>query len=127
MKQKNGSLQTVTNAYLDKALDERFGLYDKKMEARFRGIDGKFKKIDGKFKKIDDRFKLSEINTDIKLENLERKIDEKAQRYRDEVLTSNDKLAKTLETIREEMEIGFYHNKQKLDNHEKRIKVLESA
>lgn len=113
MKQKVSSSQAITKSYLDKALDERFGLYDKKM--------------DGRFKSIDDKFKLSEINTDIKLENLERRIDEKAQEYKDEVLMSNDRLAKTLETIREEMGIGFYHNKQKLDNHEKRIEIPESA
>lgn len=113
MKQKNDSSQVVTKDYLNKALDQRFNSYDKKMEARFKGID--------------ERFKLAEINTDLKLENLERKIDEKAQKYRDQVLTSNDKLAQTLEAMREEMEIGFYHNKQKLNNHEKRIKILESA
>ena len=116
MKQKSNSSQVVTKAYLDKALDERFGLYDKKMEDRFRGIDG--------------RFKLSEINTDIKLENLERKIDEKAQRYRDQVLTSNDKIVRELEVMREENTIGFNQigrlNKQ-VSNHEKRIKILESA
>lgn len=83
MKRKSKSSQVVTRAYLDKALDERFGSYDKKMETRFRRIDG--------------RFKLADINTDIKLENLERKIDDKAKRYRDQILTSNDKLAKRLD------------------------------
>lgn len=113
MKQKSSSSQVVTKAYLDQALDGRFGMYDKKM--------------DGRFKMIDDKFKLSEINTDIKLENLERKIDEKAQRYRDQVLTSNDRLAKTLETMREEIEIGFYHVNKRLDDHDKQIKILKSS
>lgn len=81
-------------------------------------------------KVLDDRFKLSEINTDIKLENLERKIDEKAQKYRDQVLTSNDKIVKELEVMREENIIGFNQiarlGKQ-VNSHEKRIKILESA
>lgn len=106
MKQKSYSLQVLTKAYLDKALDERFGSYDKKM-------DGKFK--------------LSELSTDIKLENLERKIDEKAKQYRDQILNSSDKLAKSLETMREELEIGSFQMRNKIKDHEKRINVLESA
>lgn len=95
MKQKSGSSQTATKAYLDKVLD--------------------------------DGFKLSEINTDIKLENLERKIDEKARQYRDQILNSNDKLAKRLETMREELEVGNSQMRDKIKNHEKRISILESA
>lgn len=68
-----------------------------------------------------------EANMDIKLETLERKVDEKAQQYRDEVLTSNDKIAKTLETMREEITIGNFQTSEKLEDHEKRIKHLESA
>ncbi len=59
------------------------------------------------------------------LDDLKKEIDEKAQGYRDEVLTSNDKLAKTLETIREDIEIGNFQMKRKVDNHEARIKRLE--
>jgi len=53
------------------------------------------------------------------------KVDENAQKYRDQVLTSNDKLAKTLETMREELEIGNFQTRRMVDNHEKRIKRLE--
>ena len=95
MKQKNGSSQIITKAYLNKTLDERFSLSDAK--------------------------------TDLKLESLERKIDEKARQYRDQILTSNDKLAKTLETMREESEIVNFQLKSKVKDHEDRIKVLESS
>ena len=78
-------------------------------------------------KALNERFAESEVRTDLKLENLERKIDEKARLYRDELLTSNDKLAKTLETMREELEIGNFQLKGQVIDHEKRIKVLESA
>ena len=98
MKQKSDYSQVVTKAYLDKTLDQRFLLNDAKF--------------------------------DLKLENLERKIDEKAQKYRDEVLTSNDKIIKELEVMREENIIGFNQIARlgrQVSNHEKRIKILESA
>ena len=53
------------------------------------------------------------------------KVDENARKYRDQILTSNDKLAKTLETMREELEIGNFQTKEKIKNHEERIKNLE--
>lgn len=94
MKQKSGSSQVITKAYLD------------------------------------ERFSLNGAEFDLKLGNLERKIDEKAQRYRDQVLTSNDKIVRELEAMREENIIGFNQiarlGKQ-VGNHEKRIKILESV
>ncbi len=62
-----------------------------------------------------------------KLGELEQRVDEKAKQYRDQILTSNDKLAKTLETIREDLEIGNFQTKERVDDHEKRIKNLEKA
>lgn len=50
-------------------------------------------------KTLGETFSLNGIKTDLKLENLERKIDEKAKQYRNQILNSNDKLAKRLETI----------------------------
>lgn len=76
---------------------------------------------------VDEKFALNDVKTDLKLENLERKIDEKAREYRDQILTSNDKLAKTLETMREELEINNFQMRDKIENHEKRIEVLESS
>lgn len=102
MKQKNDSSQGVTKTHLDK---------------RFLS----FEKI------VDEKFVRFEVKFDLKLENLEREIDEKAKQYRDQILTSNDKLAKRLETIWEELEIGNFQMKDKIKNHEKRIKILESA
>ena len=60
-----------------------------------------------------------------KLNDLEYKLDGNAQKYRDQVLTSNDKLAKQLETMREENTIGFNQLNNKLNNHETRIKKIE--
>ena len=63
-----------------------------------------------------------------KLNDLEQKIDSKAQRYRDEILTSNDKIVKELGAMREENIIGSGQTSQLRDNvegHEKRIKNLE--
>lgn len=102
MKQKNDSSQIATKAYLDK---------------RFVS----FEKI------VDEKFVRFEIKFDLKLENLERKIDDKAKQYRDQILTSNDKLSKRLETIWQELEIGNFQMKDRIKDHEKRIKILESA
>lgn len=78
-------------------------------------------------KTLDGRFTSFESKMDFKLENLERKVDEKAQQYRDEVLTSNDKLAKKLETIQQELELGNLQMKRQLEDHEQRITSLESV
>ena len=106
MKQKSSSSQLITKKYLSKTLDERFFTFEKK---------------------VDEKFFIWEARTYIKRDNLERKIDEKAQQYRDQILTSNDKLAKTLETMREDLEIGNFQTREKLEDHEKRINILESA
>lgn len=78
-------------------------------------------------KTMNERFMSFEAKMDFKFDNLERRVDEKAQQYRDQILTSNDKLAKTLETMREEITIGNFQTSEKLEDHEKRIKHLESA
>ena len=62
-----------------------------------------------------------------RLNDLEQKLDGKAKQYRDQILTSNDKLAKTLETMREELEIGNFQTRERVEDHEKRIKHLEKA
>ena len=66
-----------------------------------------------------------EIKVDIKLERVERRIDDNAKKYRDQVLTSNDKLAKQLETMREENLAGFNQTSRQINDHEKRIGKLE--
>lgn len=78
-------------------------------------------------KTLDERFTSFESKMEFKLENLERQVDEKAQQYRDEVLTSNDKLAKKLETMQQELELGNLQMRRQLENHEQRITSLESS
>lgn len=78
-------------------------------------------------KKVDQKFVWFETKIDFKLKNLETRTDEKARQYRNEVLTSNDKLAKTLEDMRDEITIGDFQTKEKLRDNEGRIKILESA
>jgi len=68
-----------------------------------------------------------ETNVDFKLGGLETRIDERAREYRDQILTSNDKLMKELGEQRQEREIGNFQTKEKLRDHEERLKVLESA
>lgn len=67
------------------------------------------------------------LRSEIKLntEEVLVKVDENARNYRDQILTSNDKLAKQLETIREDLEIGNFQTEEKIKNHEERIKRLE--
>lgn len=93
----------------------------KKIESN---IDNRFDVFE---KKVDTKFDAFETKIDFKLDNLEIRVDEKARQYRDDILISNDKLAKTLETMREDLEIGDFQTREKLENHEKRIKILELA
>jgi len=63
-------------------------------------------------KKFETRFEAKmDFKLDLKLGDLERKVDEKARQYRDDVLTSNDKLAKKLETMQEELKLGNFQTK----------------
>ncbi len=62
-----------------------------------------------------------------KLNDLEQRVDDKARGYRDEILTSNDKLSRTLETIREDIEIGNFQVKKQIKSHEERITHLEKV
>ena len=63
-----------------------------------------------------------------KLNDLEQKLDNKAQGYRDEVLTKLDDIAGQLGNLREENIIGTHQTStlnDRADNHETRIKNLE--
>lgn len=62
---------------------------------------------------------------DIKLDRLESRIDKNARNYRDQILTSNDKLAQQLETMREELGLENLQIKREVENHEKRTTRLE--
>ena len=86
------------------------------------------------FKNLETSFRLEitslEIKVDIKLEKMEGRIDDNAQRYRDQVLASNDELMKQLETMREENIVGAGQTRRindKLERHEKRIGKLERS
>ena len=77
--------------------------------------------IKEELKKFEKSFEAKmDIKLDLKLGDLETRVDEKAKQYRDQILTSNDKLMKELEKQREEGEIGDSQIRE-------RLKVLESA
>ncbi len=70
------------------------------------------------------------LKLEFKITDLEQKVDNKAQKYRDQILTSNDKLMKKLEEMQDENIIGSNQTSQLNDtaeDHEKRIKILEKA
>lgn len=106
MKQKNKkSNEPVTKDLLEKA---------------FHGFE----------KRLDQKLAVLEARTEIKLDGLERRIDDNAQKYRDQILNSNDKIAKELEQMREDRTIEDGQNrrlKKQVDSHEERIKKLEHA
>lgn len=104
MKQKNNLSNLVAKDFLKKELKKELHEFEKK---------------------IDQKLTVLEVRTDIKLDNLERRIDDNAKKYRDQILVSNDKLAKQLEEMRDENAIGFNQLNRELQNHEKRIKKLE--
>lgn len=64
----------------------------------------------------------------IELNELMQKIDEKAKKYRDEILTKMDGVMGELQTMREENTIGTYQSREvrdQVEDHERRIKRLE--
>lgn len=68
------------------------------------------------------------IKSGIKFDSFARGIDENARKYRDQILNSNDKLAKELEEIREDKIIGSSQMtslKDQVDSHEKKSKRIE--
>lgn len=95
MKRKKVSSQLLTKADLESALEKYATKGDLKTEIRLSA---------------------DEILT---------KVDENAQKYRDQILTSNDKLAKQLETMREELGLENLQMKREVEDHEKRITNLE--
>ena len=81
-------------------------------------------------KDLDDQISALETRTDIKFDKLERRIDEKARKYRDEVLTVMDSLANQLKTLHQEMVMINKHSADmwvKINNHETRITKLEKV
>lgn len=86
------------------------------------------KELSGFEKRLDQKLTVLEVGTEIKLDSLERRIDDNARKYRDQILNSNDKIAKELEQMSEDRIIGDGQNirlKKQVDSHEKRIKKLE--
>ncbi len=77
-------------------------------------------------KKLEDA---SEVVTqgylDLKLEEQERKVDDKQVQYHSEVMTRFDKMMKILTEIREEQVVGFHQVEERFENHEVRIQRLE--
>ena len=64
------------------------------------------------------------------MENMERRIDDKARNYRDQVLTVMDHIVNEIKTMREEQAIKNEHARRMLDrieNHDKRITTLETV
>ncbi len=71
-----------------------------------------------------------ETRTDIKMETMEIRIDEKAKKYRDQVLTVMDKIVNELKTIRQEQVMVNEHAERmltRIENHETRITKLETT
>ena len=64
---------------------------------------------------------LAEINRS------ELKTIDREQDYHSEVMTQFDKIMKKLETMRQEDTIDDFQRDEKIENHEKRIKILESS
>lgn len=64
----------------------------------------------------------------VEISQLETRTDDKMKKYKDEILTNMDGIAKELETIREEQIIGSHQDKEfqeQLNDQAKRIKKIE--
>lgn len=86
--------------------------------------------LESALKKYTTRRDLLILKSDLenKINDLEQKVDSKAQGYRDEILTKLDGVMGELQAMREENTVGTYQTAQlreDVDSHEKRIKSLE--
>ena len=106
MKKKNNSSTLITKEYLEKEFAKLASRKDLEITEKSLRID----------------FKLA-------LLNLERRIEQNITQTRDVLLTTFDPLLKELEQRREDREIATYQTEQirnQLNNHEQRIKKLET-
>lgn len=87
--QKNTKKQEVTMEAVAKLLDEKLDQKLQEQNKELRSV-------------IQEEIRFSEARTDSKLEKMERRIDDNAQKYRDEILTREDKTMGELEIIRQE-------------------------
>jgi cell division protein ZapA (FtsZ GTPase activity inhibitor) len=91
-------------------------------------VDKRFKEVDKKLKNFATKDDLKNFATKDDLKKLKEELKEETIEARDAILRSNDKIAKFLKDIREEqaMLIGAdRRHEEKLEDHEKRINVLE--
>ena len=137
MKQRNNSSNNlVTKPFFKKELKREFGVFEerfeKRMEKKFVTKDYFKKELKKELKKFATKEDLSslEMRVALKFDNFAGRIDENAQKYRDQILNSNDKLVKELQEMREENTIGSHQIRElngQVDDHEKRIGKLEHA
>lgn len=71
---------------------------------------------------LQQELQIQEARIDLKMDNLEQRIDDKAQLYRDQVLTAIDGVMKELVDIREN---SLIRNNQ-IEDHELRLKKIEN-
>ena len=125
MKSKNSPLKGKINKKTGYSGNVIRTIFREELKEELQNFERNFeRKID---QGLNQRFATFEVKMDFKFKDLENRVDDKARQYRYQVLTSNDKLAKTLDEMLEEIAIGNYQIREKLEDHEKRIKVLESA
>jgi len=64
------------------------------------------------------------------MKGMEQRLDDKSRKYKDEILTKIDSFAGKTAALEQENTVGAKHTRElrvQVDNHEERIKVLESA
>lgn len=66
-----------------------------------------------------------EFATKRELREMEERMDVKAKKYRDDVLTKMDEIVGELAQMREDRLVGDYQTKERLEHHEERIVKLE--
>lgn len=91
------------------------------------------KRLDKKFATKDDLLSLKSDMSSFKIDLLaeitraELKAIDREQNYHSDMMTQFDKIVKKLETMSQENTLSNYHQDKKLEDHEDRIKVLESS
>lgn len=120
MKQKVGLAPQIT-------LDDIRGVIKEEVNYTAHDIRTSLKKEIGQV--IREEITASEVRMDIKLEKLKFEIKDNVKSFRNDIFTKMDSVMSELEKMREDQTVKVHNDvqlKKRVDDHEKRIKKLET-
>ena len=119
---KVGGLETKVDG-----LDVKVGGLETKVDGLDIKVGGLGNKVDDLYGKVSD-LQNHELKQDIRMDKMESNLKQEITKFKDEILTSNDQLSKKMDKILAETAshtAAYKRHDIQLDDHDKRLKVLE--